>query len=51
MPKPPPTRFALITRMTTMTAKTKNYASETAGFIGCCFAALVFAYAVAGMIQ
>jgi len=23
---------------------------ETAGFIGCCFAALVFAYSVAGMI-
>lgn len=33
-----------------MTAKTKHYAIETAGFIGCCFAALVFAYAVAGMI-
>lgn len=33
-----------------MTAKTKHYASETAGFIGCCFAALVFAYAFAGMI-
>ena len=24
---------------------------ETFGFIGCCFAALVFAYAFAGMIQ
>ena len=24
--------------------------SETACFVGCCFAALVFAYAVAGMI-
>lgn len=33
-----------------MTAKTKHYAIEAAGFIGCCFAALVFAYAVAGMI-
>lgn len=33
-----------------MTSKTKHYATETFSFIGCCFAALVFAYAVAGMI-
>ena len=32
-------------------SRLKHYASEAVGFVGCSIAALVFAYAVAGMIQ